>query len=137
MSYLSRDGRWPLRSILSNSSYLFECSKGFKNEEPAHTNAIKASRLRSRKLRRAPKLTQNSHGTAARATSTDGNNYNSSSSGRPGLGVTPFTALRLFDRPTVTSVSSRSLQVVLNRDRLQSCVTASPAGHFKTACVQP
>ena len=61
---------------------------------------------------------------ARAASSTDGNNYNFSSSG---LGVTPF------DRPTVTSVSSRSLQVVLNRDRLQSCVTASPAGHFKTA----
>lgn len=51
MSYLSRDGRWPLRSILSDLIYLFKCFKGFKNEEPAHTNAIKASRRRSRKIK--------------------------------------------------------------------------------------
>ncbi len=41
VSYLSRDGRWPLRRILSNSIYLFKCSKGFKNEGLAHTNVVK------------------------------------------------------------------------------------------------
>jgi hypothetical protein len=40
-------------AFVSNLIYLF---KGFKNEQPAHVNAVKASRRRSRKLRRPPKL---------------------------------------------------------------------------------
>ena len=61
---------------------------------------------------------------ARAASSTDGNNYNFSSSGRPGVTRTPFTALGdLSVQPQLASGS-------------QSAVTASPAGHFKTACVQ-
>ncbi len=56
---------------------------------------------------------------------TNGNNYNFSSSGRPRAGVTTFTALG--DLSAQLQLASGS----------QPAVTASPAGHFKTACVQP